>query len=89
MSADGSVTEYRAEVIVRSANKSATSAKRPLHSHLTPVNTFEPQVHFDVGRTKAQMRKVGMEVVEVRYLSRIALPWQLIKSEKSEEVENG
>ena len=83
------VTEYRADVIVRSAKKSATSAKRPLHSHLTPINTFEPQVRFDVGRTKAQMKKIGMEVVEVRYLSRIALPWQLIKSEKSKEVENG
>lgn len=83
------VTEYRAEVIVRSAKKSATSAKRPLHSHLTPVNTFEPQVRFDVGRTKAQMKKVGMEVVEVRYLRRMTLPWQLISSEKSKEVENG
>ena len=83
------LTEYRAEVIVRSAKKSATSAKRPLHVHLTPVSTYEPQVRFDVGRTKEQMKKIGMEVVAVRYLSRVTTPWKLIKIEKSNEVENG
>lgn len=81
-------TEYRAEVIVQ-GRKSATSAKRPHYSHITPATTFAPQVGLDVGRVKAQMSRAGMDVIEVRYLSRMTLPWQLIKSEKSKEVENG
>lgn len=78
-------TAYRAEILVRS-KKSATSAKRPIYSHLTPSASFESQVRLDVGRVKAQMNKIGVEVVEVRYF---ALTWQLIRSEKAKEVENG
>lgn len=82
--------EYRAEVIVQ-GRKSATAAKRPHYTHLTPATTFAPQVSFDVGRTKAKMKKIGMDVVEVRYLSRMTTEWKLDRSvdAKGKEVKNG
>lgn len=85
-----SVMEYRAEVIVQ-GRKSATTAKRPHYTHLTPATTFAPQVGFDVGRVKAQMKRAGMDVVEVRYVSRMTTDWKLDKREdaKHKEVKNG
>ena len=78
--------EYRAEVIVQ-GRKSATAAKRPLYTHLTPATTFAPQVGFDVCRVKAQMRKAGMDVVEVRYLSRVTTDWKLDRLEDAQGKE--
>ena len=85
-----SMLEYRAEVIVQ-GKKSATSAKRPHYSHITPATTFAPQVGFDVGRVKAQMRKAGMDVVEVRYVSRMTTDWKIDRrvDAKGKEVKNG
>ena len=85
-----SVMEYRAEVIVQ-GRKSATAAKRPHYTHLTPATTFSPQVGFDVGRVKAQMKKAGMDVVEVRYFSRVTTDWKLdrLVDAKGREVNNG
>ena len=85
-----SMMEYRAEVIVK-GRKSATAAKRPHYTHLTPATRFAPQVGFDVGRVKAQMRKSGMDVVEVRYLSRVTTDWKIdrLVDAKGKEVKNG
>ena len=85
-----SMMEYRAEVIVQ-GKKSATAAKHPHYRHITPATTFSPQVGFDVGRVKAQMRKAGMDVVEVRYLSRVTTDWKLDRrvDAKGKEVKNG
>lgn len=82
--------EYRAEVIVQ-GRKSVTSAKRPYYSHLTPATRFAPQVGLDVGRVKAQMKRAGMEVVEVRYVSRTTTDWKLDRREDAQgkEVKNG
>ena len=85
-----SMMEYRAEVIVQ-GRKSATAAKRPHYSHITPATTFSQQVGFDVGLVKAQMRKAGMDVVEVRYVSRMTTDWELDRrvDAKGKEVKNG
>lgn len=85
-----SMMEYRAEVIIQ-GRKSVTSAKRPHYSNITPATTFAPQVCFDVGRVKAQMRRAGMDVVEVRYLSRMTTDWKLDRREDAQgkEVKNG
>ena len=85
-----SVMEYRAEVVVQ-GKKSATAAKRPHYTHLTPATTFAPQVGFDVGRVKAQMRKAGMDVVDGRYVSRMTTDWKLDRREDAQgkEVKNG
>lgn len=85
-----SMMEYSAEVVVQ-GRKSATSAKRPHYSHFTPTTTFAPQVGFDVGRVKAQMRRAGMDVVEVRYMSRVTTEWKLDRREDAQgkEVKNG
>ena len=84
------VMEYRAEVVVQ-GRKSATAAKRPHYSHITPATTFAPQVGFDVGLVKAKMMKAGMDVVEVRYVSRMTTDWKLDKrvDAKGKEVKNG
>ena len=81
-----SVIEYRAEVVVQ-GRKSATAARRPHYSHLTPATTFAPQVGFDVGRVKAQMMKAGMDVVEVRYFSRVTTDWKLDRSVDAQDKE--
>ena len=85
-----SVMEYRAEVVVQ-GRKSATAAKRPHYIHITPATTFAPQVGFDVGRVKAQMLKAGMDVVEVRYVSRMTTDWKLDRrvDAKGKEMKNG
>ena len=85
-----SMMEYCAEVVVQ-GRKSATAAKRPHYTHLTPTTTFAPQVGFDVGRVKAQMRKAGMDVVEVRYVSRMTTDWKIDRrvDAKGKEVKNG
>ena len=85
-----SMMEYRAEVVVQ-GRKSATAAKRPHYSHITPATTFAPQVGFDVGRVKAQVMKAGMDIVEVRYVSRMTTDWKLDKrvDAKGKEVKNG
>ena len=85
-----SMMEYRAEVVVQ-GRKSATAAKRRHYTHLTPATTFAPQARFDVGRVKAEMRKAGMDVVEVRYLSRVTTDWKLDRREDAQgkEVKNG
>lgn len=85
-----SIMEYRAEVIIQ-GRKSVTAANRPHYTHLTPATRFAPQVGFDVGRVKALMRKAGMDVVEVRYLSRVTTDWKLDRSEDAQgkEVKNG
>ena len=85
-----SMMEYRAEVVVQ-GRKSATAAKRPHYTHLTPATTFAPQVGFDVCRVKAQMKKAGMDVVEVRYFSRVTTDWKLdrLVDAKGREVNNG
>ena len=82
--------EYRAEVIVQ-GRKSATAAKRPYYTHSTPATTFAPQVGFDVCRVKAQMKNAGMDVVEVRYFSRVTTDWKLDRrvDAKGKEVKNG
>ena len=71
-----SMMEYRARVIGK-GRKSAAAAKRPHYSHITPATTFAQQVGFDVGRVKAQMKKASMDVVEVRYFSRVTTDWKL------------
>ena len=81
-----SVMEYRAEVVVK-GRKSATEAKRPHYSHITPATTFAPQVGFDVGRVKAQVMKAGMDVVEVRYVSRMTTDWKLDSREDAQGKE--
>ena len=81
-----SMMEYRAEVVVQ-GRKSATAARRPHYSHITPTTTFRPQVGFDVGRVKAQMRRAGMDVVEVRYLSRVTTDWKLDRREDEQGKE--
>ena len=85
-----SMMEYRAEVVVQ-GRKSVTSAKRPNYTNLTPATTFAPQVGFDVCRVKSQMRKAGMDVVEVRYLSRVTTDWKLDRrvDAQGKEVKNG
>ena len=85
-----SMMEYRAEVVVQ-GRKSATAAKRPHYTHLTPATTFAPQVGFDVCRVKAQMKKAGMDVVEVRYFSRVTTDWKLDRrvDAKGKEMKNG
>ena len=85
-----SVMEYRAEVVVQ-GRKSATAKKRPHYSHITPATTFAQQVCFDVGRVKAQMKKAGMDVVEVRYFSRMTTDWKLDRrvDAKGKEMKNG
>ena len=85
-----SMMEYRAAVVVQ-GRKSSTAAKRPHYIHITPATTFRRQVCFDVGRVKAQMRKAGMDVVEVRYLSRVTTDWKLDRREDAQgkEVKNG
>ena len=85
-----SMMEYRAEVVVK-GRKSATAKKRPHYSLITPATTVAPQVGFDVGRVQAQMRKAGMDVVEVRYFSRVTTDWKLDRREdvQGKEVKNG
>ena len=81
-----SMMEYRAEVIVQ-GRKSATAAKRPHYSHITPATTFAPQVGLDVGRVKEQMKRDGMDVVEVRYVSRMTTDWKLDRREDAQGKE--
>ena len=81
-----SMMEYRAEVVVQ-GRKSATAAKRPHYSHITPATRFAPQVGIDVFRVKAKMRKAGMDIVEVRYLSRVTTDWKLDRREDAQGKE--
>ena len=85
-----SMMEYRAEVVVQ-GRKSVTSAKRPHYTNLTPATRFAPQVGLDVCRVKEQMKRAGMDVVEVRYVSRMTTDWKLDRLEDAQgkEVKNG
>ena len=73
--------EFRAAVNVRS-RKCATSVSRPIYTHLTPVSPLMQDAITASGAIKHQMKKIGMEVVEVQILRRVVSDWEVVDTLK-------